>query len=494
MLLPPTAIPRLFFGFAFLAAAATFGNAQTCRVTCPDGTSMTVSCDTKVDPCPLKDLDTPPAIGSSEWQTVFDRFNDVLERSRRIEPTLMERQPAPATYTELLRQSGLLFEESAFLLDTINLRNRWLVDQIGLQDRDLKLLTIQNFEIRKRIAALPAEKSAAQLELARARPRNNAQQIPALAIENAANSLRERANQAAQDCIYWLAVAEPAGVKPLDESLLSKRLTAQKEPLVWSSVVPESAMVITPTVPVRDGFTGAPIRRAQPSGSAFDRLAVAEGLLPQLTDAIEVMRRNEATQARNEVVLSSARAVLPGLLKTLMREQAELNGIRAQMLGQKPANTKELQLNQARALGNLRRAAAETYILEAFRDHVVVPEVRSFLSANRINRALDHASVVRIYAARAKVLPARSSSRLVGLPRLLAIQQQAARVIGDYRTYAGQAALWMGREGNPQVKAFREEVRRTVAVNGVDLLSGSERDSGILAAIVHVLFARDPQR
>jgi hypothetical protein len=491
MLLPPAPIFRAFFAIAIVAFVAAVGSAQTCKVTCPDGNSMTVSCDTKVDPCPLKDLGAPPAIGSPEWRSVFDRFHDVLVRSQVIEPTLMERQPVPTTYSEIVRQAGLLYEESAFLLDTINLRNRWLMDQISEQEGDLKTLTIRNLELRKRIAALPAEKSAAQLELARAKPPTNTRRIPALAIENAANSLRERANRAAQDCIYWLTVAEPPGVKPLDENLIGKRLTARQDPLVWSPVAPDGALVMTPSVRVREPFTGLPIRRTQPLGSALDRLAAAEGLIPQLTDAIEVMRRNESTQARNEAVLASARAGLTGLLTALMREQGELNGIRAQMLGLKSANAKDLQSNQARALGNLRRAAAEAYILEVYRDRVVIPEVRAFLSANRVNRTLDHASVVRIYAARTTVLPTRASGSLVGLPGLLAVQQRTARVIGDYQIYAGEAALRMDRDGAPQVRAIQDEVRRSVSPGTVDLLSGSERDTGILAAIAHVLFAQE---
>lgn len=474
---------------SFIGVASHRASAQTCKVTCPDGTSMKVSCDTKVDPCPLKDLDTPPAIGSPEWRSVFDRFHDVLERLQKIEPTLMEGQPVPATYPDIVGQSGQLYQESAFLLDTINLRNRWLMDQLAAQDRDLKSLTIQDVELRKRIEALPAEKSAAQMELARAKPLMNGRQIPALAIENAANALRERANQAAQDCIYWLTIAEPPGVKPLGENLISNRQTARVELLAWTPVAPEKVMVAAPSLSVRTEFTGAPIRREQPPGSALDRLAAAESLIPQLTDAIAVMRQNETTQARNEAVLASARTSLAGLLTSLMRGQGEVNGIRSQMLGLKNANAKDLQQNQVRALGNLRRAATEAYILEVYRDRVLIPEVRTFLSANRVNRTLDHASVVRIYTARTTVLPARASKPLVGLPRLLALQQRTARVIADYRTFAGEAALRMDRDGAEQVQSIKDEVRRNVAPGGVDLLSGAERDSGVLAAIAHVIFA-----
>lgn len=495
MLLPAQAIFRIFFGTALFALAAAAAHAQTCKVTCPDGTSMKVSCDTKVDPCPLKDLDTPPAIGSQEWRSVFDRFHDVLQRLQKIEPTLMDGQPIPATYPDIVRQSGQLYEESALLLDTIALRNRWLVDQLSAQDGDLKALTIRDVELRKRIEALPAEKSAAQMELARANPVTNGRAIPALAIENAANALRERANQAAQDCIYWLTIAEPPGVKPIGEGLLVNRQTARQESLIWTPVAPEKVIAATPSGPVaaRVPFTGTPVRREQPPGSALDRLAAAESLIPQLTDAITVMRRNEATQARNEAVLESARVGLAGQLNLLMRGQAEVNAIRSQMLGLRSANAKDLQANQARALGNLRRAATEAYILEVYRDRVVIPEVKAFLSANRINRTLDHASVVRIYTARSTVLAARTSKPLVALPRLLAVQQRAARVVSDYRTFAGEAALRMDRDGASQVQSIQDEVRRGVAPGTVDFLSGSERDSGVLAAIAHVLFAQRPK-
>jgi hypothetical protein len=438
----------------------------------------------------MRDFATQPAIGSPEWRAAFDRFHDVLIRLRAYEPTLMQHQPAPVTYADLVRQSGVLFEEAAFLLDTINLRNRWLLEQIRNQDRELQALVSREAELTRRAAALPGEKTAATAEYARARRDADKQRMAALSVQRAARAMRDRAQRAAKDCVYWLAIAEPPGVTPIREGLLGTRIVARQDPLVWSQQRPEGAVLITPSAPSQEEFSGVPVRRAIPAGLATDRVAAAESLIPQLADAIQVLQRNEATFARNATVAGPARSRIAVLLSTVMRSQGELNSLRAATLSLRTTNWNELQMNQVRALGNLRRAAAETYVLETYRDRVVIPEVQRFLNANRVTRTLDHASLVRIYEAHTTLLPPRSGGSYAELTRFIQMQNRTAQVLADYRIYAGAAAGLIAMDGAVQARSIQAEIQRNLGRPRGDLLRGAERETGPLAKIARALLVQ----
>jgi hypothetical protein len=493
MFLPLSVLLRFVAAAMFILAAAGAGFAQTkCQVTCPDGTRMPVKCDTQVDPCPLRDFATPPAFGSPEWRTAFGRFTDVLVRLRVQFPDLLKEQPVPVTYADLLRESGLMFEEAAFRLDSVNLRNRWVSDQLRALDKELQGLTSRDAQLHKRAADLPAQLAAAKADFARARRDAEQKRLPALSVQRAANAMRDRAKRAAQDCIYWLAITQPPGVTPLRENSLANRVTARQDVLVWAPVRPESAVLIAPMAPPVEEFSGVPVRRAQPAGSTADRLAAAEGLIPQLKDAQESLHANEATFTQKSALLAPARTTVALLLGKVMRQQGELNGLHASIAGLKTTDWKDLQKNQIVALGNLRRAAAEAFVVETYRDRVLVPEVRQFLSANRVSGTgtLDHAALVRNYETRTSLLNARKRDSFLELNRYVNVQVRTARILNDYRLYAPDAANAIGGDAIDQARAIRADIMQNLGGRRGDLLRGSERETGPLAKIARALLTQ----
>ncbi|MEO6392265.1 MAG: hypothetical protein ABIP75_10465, partial [Pyrinomonadaceae bacterium] len=386
-----------------LASAGTASAQLKCQVTCPDGTSLPVSCSSKIDPCPLRDLATPPAFGSPEWQAVFGRYDDVLSRLRRYVPTLLKDQKAPAKYDILRLRSSELYLDAAFQLDTLLLRNRWLGAQNLELERELQALRSRAAELRKHKLSLPTEKAVANAQLALARREASSKRAPILNIQAAADAMRLRADRAAQDCIYWLAVATPPELRPLGESALSGRIRAVQDRLSWTEEPPAALVQISRSVPAAQ-FNEVPSRRPSPPGSAYDRIAAAEALLPQFADALDLLQRNEVGFAQRFRSIDPARARVSALMNAVANSQGELNRLRAQIASQTTTKA-DLQTNGSRAVANLRRAAAEAFVLEAYRDRTLIPDVRRFLSANRVNRTLDHAALVRIYTTKASLLP-----------------------------------------------------------------------------------------
>lgn len=478
--------PLLLGVLLTLFAAAENASAQVkCQVTCPDGSLVPVSCASKADPCVLRDLATPPTFGSPEWHAVFGRYDDVLTRLRRYVPTLLKDQKAPAKYDVLHMRSGELYVDAAFQLDTLVLRGRWLNAQNQELERELNALRSREAELRKHKSSLPAEKAAANAQLALARREASSKRAPVLYIQAAADAMRLRAERAAQDCIYWLAVATPPEVRPLDESALQGRIRAAHYRLGWTEEPPAALVQISPALPPAQ-FNERPSRRQLPPGSAYDRLAAAEALLPQFADALDLVQRNEAGYAQRSRAIEPARARIGALMNAVANSQGELNRLRAQIASQTTTKA-DLQANRTLAAANLRRAAAEAFVLETYRDRILIPDVRRFLSANRVNRTLDHAALVRIYTTKTSLLPQPHRGNYLELNRLIGVQQKTARILKDYRLYASEAAAIIATDASFQAQSIRSEINQNLGRNRQNLTGRGARENSALDRIGRLL-------
>jgi hypothetical protein len=489
MFLLSSSFLRLLAAGVFIGAAATAGFAQTCHVTCPDGTSMKVSCDTTVDPCPLRDFAAPPALGTPEWSAAFSRLTDVLTRLRVQQPSLLKDQPVPVTYADLLSQTNAMFDEAAYQLDGLNLRNRWLAEQIVKLDLELRALFSSHDELVIRRTILPGEKTGARAEFARAQRAAEAKRMPVVSLQRAADAMRDRAQRAAQDCIYWLAVAEPPGVAPISERALAARVRSVREPLSWEQPPAGAAMMMSPSAPPKEEFNLVATHRPLPGGSVADRLSVVEGLIPQLADATELRYRNETAFDFKSSAAVNLRSKVATLMAAVARSQAELNSLQVSAASLRATAPKELQADQARALGNLRRSAAEAFVLEAYRDQILIPEVRRFLSANQVSPTLDHASLVRIYQNKATLLPRPNAGSYVELNRLMDVQKRTATILSDYRLFAGEAAMTVRTDGATQARSIRADVMRNLGRGRPNLLHGFEHEGDALAKIARAVLA-----
>lgn len=428
----------------------------------------------------------PPIYVNDPFQVGRVRYEALLARLRAFGPTMVDGKPAPQTLEELSRHADTLFVGAAFRLDNLAYNSDRLVQRTKETESLLQTLYARERELKVRAAALPQALREANENLSRELARAEAQERLVASVETVADRMHARADRAATETLQWLTVASPPGALLVNDKIVSERKTAKREPLS-TPVEPINLQAGRPSGPIALHPERPPGPRATPSGTAEDKLTATEALIPQL----------EAVTAQYKARVSQYKEMAQGLQKATSRIgllEAAVGGdernVKAieDLYSKAQSRTSTATINGYRAGANAARAMAEAYILETFRDDVVIPEVKRFLRANGIMQKMDNSLVVQLYELRKSVLPA--GQQWQALNRLMQTEKRALEVLPDFMTYALATAQSSGAPADTRAADLLREIEAGTEKAGQELIEKAAGDPGPLYSIVQAILRR----
>lgn len=467
-----------------LLCAATAAPAQTppinCRVYCPDGTSHAVLCNTNIDLCSSTAGPGPAPV--SAFQLSAARFEAVLARLDAYRGFKVSPQPSPGTIEELSQQADELFVSTALRLDRLSFNSDGLATQTKGLESYLQTLYADERQLKATAAILPAELRAASellsVELARA----EAQERIITSVEAVADRMHERADRAAEEAMQWLTVASPREVLLVSAGTVSGRKTSARQPMSVPTE-PVYPRPTTPAVPIRPTYPPG-LRRA-PSGTADDKISAIEGLIPQI-DAVSALEAERAKLfLKVKIQVDNVTSRIDALKIPVNRGKSSLSAVEALTYKAKSRQS-EAYWNGLRAGGNAALAIMEAYVLEKFRDEVVIPEVKRFLRANGVMKKIDGSLVVELYRMGKSALP--TGKRWEMLNRLIEVEKRALTVLNDFETYTLAAAASLSSPTDTNGFKLAREIDTLTNDAGRELVERAAGDTGPIYKIIRAIF------
>jgi hypothetical protein len=427
--------------------------------------------------------------GPNLLQLSVARYEALLARLRAYGGVRVDERPAPQTLEELTRQVDALYVGTAFRLDTLNFDGRQRARNAQSNEQSLRALEEREAALKVRAEALPAELRAANEKLNGALARAEAYDRLIASVEKLSERMRERADRAAEETVQWLTVATPPEHLHISAALLAGRKRAPHEELVEDK---GPALIIAgrPPLPAQLNVTRPPGPRAAPQGTADEKLAAVEGLLPQLSEATEQYAEITERYRKGLAALKEATPrveILEAAVGGASNSLSEVERLRQR------AESREMygmMMNGPRAGVNAAGAIAEAYILERFRDHVVRPTVLRFLIRNGVTHGIDRKLIVQLYTLHKTLLPNIAGRQWDSLNRLLDAEKRALEVIGDYQTYALEAAALASDPNDRTAAAFAAEIHEGTQAAGEQIIEKAAGEQGPIYTIVKALLGR----
>lgn len=431
-----------------------------------------------------------PDSGPDLFQLSVARYEAVLARLRaypRIHVNLNE--PSPQTPEELSRQADARFVETAFWLDRLAFDSKELVLDTKEYETYLQGLYARERDLKVRASALPAALRKANEKLVRTLAQAETQERVIASVEAVAERMHERAERAATESVQWLTVASPPGSLLVSAQTVAGRQRAPRETLSVTSE-PIDLNVGRPAVPIALHPKLPPGPRAAPPGTADDKIAAIEMLLPQIAATTAQYEKRASDFLKVKGLVDSAAPRVEALETAVGGGERSLEAVEA--LNRKAqSRIDQASINSYRAGANAAGAIAEAYILESFRDKVVIPEVKRFLRANGIMRKVDRSLVAQLYALGKSVLP-RGGANWKALKQLAQAEKRALAVIDDFKTYAQAAAASSGTPKDTRAEALAEEIRTSTEAAGEEIIEKASGGTGPIYTIVRAIMGRHP--
>jgi hypothetical protein len=431
--------------------------------------------------------DSPPP--PDLFQLSVARYEAVLARLRaypRVSDRVSQR-PASQTREELSRQADDLFVQTAFWFDRLAYDSARLVPQTNEYEAFLQTLYARERDSKVRAATLPAELRVANEKLALALAGAEAQERLVASVEAVADRLHERAERAATECVQWLTVASPREVLLVSAQTLAGRKTAGREPLS----VPVEPFDVNATrplqaIPLNPGRPPGP--RTAPPGTLDDKIAATEALIPQIAAVTEQYEERERNFLKVTTVVDRVTLRVEALEAAVGSGEKSLGSVEA-LTRKADSRIGQAYINGYRAGANAAQAIAEAYILETFRDEVVIPEVKRFLHANGIMQKIDRSLVAQLYALGKSALP-RDGTNWKALKQLVQTEQRALAVIDDFKTYALAAASSSASPTDTRGEALAAEIQAGTEAAGEEIIQKASGGTGPMYTIVRAILGR----
>ena len=432
---------------------------------------------------------TSPPPGPDLFQLSVARYESVRARLRaysHIHVSLND--PLPRTEEELSREADALFVKTAFWFDGLAYDSERLPPRTKEYEAYLQTLYARERDLNARAIALPAELREANEKLGRSLAEAEARERVIDSVEAVTDRMHARAERAATESVQWLTVASPREVLLVSAETVAGRKTAEREPMsVPIEPINLNAQRSDRAIALNPGRPPGP--RPAPPGTADDKIAATEALLPRITavTAEYELRMNHFLKVNGLVDNTTPRvealeaAVGPG--------EKSLGAVEA-LTRKAESRASETVWNGYRAGANAARAIAEAYILETFRDKVVIPEVKRFLRANGIMQKIDRNLVVQFYTQHKSFLPASAGEHWEALSRLISVEKRALVVLDDFETYMLAAVNSCASPTDTRGDALAAEIRAGTEEAGEEIIQKAAGGAGPIQTIVRAIMGR----
>jgi hypothetical protein len=429
-----------------------------------------------------------PDSGPDLFQLSVARYEATLVRLRaypRIHVNF--NAPSPRTPEELSRQADARFVESAFWLDRLAFDSKELVKDMKAQDTYLQGLYAQERDLKERVGALPAALREANKNLVRALAMAEARERAVASVEAVADRMHTRAERAATESVQWLTVASPPGSLLVSAQTVADRQRAAREPLSVP-IEPIDLNAGRSAVPVALHPKLLPGPRTAPPGTADDKIAAIETLLPQIATITAQYEERASNFLKVKRLVDNVTPRVEALEAAVGGGERSLGAVEA-LHRKAQSRIDQASINSYRAGANAAGAIAEAYILETFRDKVIIPEVKRFLRANGITRKIDRSQVAQLYVLGKSVLP-RGGTNWKALNQLVQAEKRALAVIDDFKIYAQAAAAASALPTDKRGLALAEEIRAGTEASGEEIIVKASGGTGPTYTIARAIMGR----
>jgi hypothetical protein len=431
---------------------------------------------------------TPLLPGHDPLELSVARYAAVLARLRAY-PSVSFNLPEPSTTgtaEELSQDAGALFVTVAFQLDRLVMDSNRLARRTQENESFLQTLYARERDLQARGEALPAVLREANANLALEQATAEAKERLVNSVEAVADRMHARADVAATESMQWLTVASPPGVPLVTEKMVANRNRSKRYPLSVAIEVAyprASPRVIVPHAEF------PPAHRPAPIGTADDKIAATEALIPQIAEVSAQYEERGSRYDKLERVLESVTPRVKVLETAVGGGEESLQAVERLMSHAESRNSMAY-FNRITAGGNAALAIGEAYIMETFRDKVVKPEVLRFLRANGIMQKIDSNLVVQLYAQRKSLLPPLAPKQWAALGRLVEVEKRAIQLMHDIETYLYAAIESISSPNDRNAAPLLEEVRAGTGTAGRELIEKAADDPGLGYKIAHAMFGR----
>lgn len=422
-------------------------------------------------------------------QSSLARYAAVLTRLQAYPRIRLESyEPSTAgTPEELSQQADSLFFSTAYQLDGLALHSKSLARRTKENESLLETLYARERDLKARGEALPAALLKANADLGRALAQAEAEERLVSSIEAVADRMQARADAAATESMQWLTVASPPGVPLVTAKMVAGRTRPKREPL--ELVRPEMSAVPASIMPISLNPESGPMFRQTPAGTPDEKIAATEALIPQIAAV-------SAEYEERAMLYGKLAAVLKKVTPRVKALQTEVDGGERgvgaveTLTSRAGSRTGTAFTNRYIAGANAAQAIGEAYILEAFRDNVVKPEVIAFLRANGIKQKIDNNLVMRLYTERKSLLPPVAPEQWAALGRLVDVEKRTIRLLGDLETYLYAAIESISDPNDRNGAVLVEEMRAGTNTAVREIIEKAAGDPGPLYKIAHAMFGR----
>ena len=378
----------------------------------------------------------PPIVVYDPLPDTRARFQAVLGRVLGAVPDLPVSGLDIGSMEGLADAAGRTFVAARYRYDTLVVYNAAARDDVGNGAAALAALTAREQALQAELAVPAPGLEGPLAELRTEQGYVAIWDARTEAIADLTAQFNTRSDAAAESIVHWFTVAVPPDARLLPPEILGHRRKAEVIP---PSPGPIAVRPIVVPLPARLRPLRLPLPGPAPAGGADGAIAAIAALVPELEGAVANDRHYRGERAR-----------LDGLVAGAQRRVEAAEALRRAAVA--PLAAVNWQIAQARdswgsaggnafhtGAPNLLAAAVETQIIEAFRDDVVVPEIKSFLEDNGYFAPLDDSLVGQMYRDGRFVFEA-TAERYEALARLVDVARQARQVVEDFETYA-QAAI-----------------------------------------------------
>jgi len=429
-----------------------------------------------------------PPQGYDPLQVSIARYASVVARLRaypRVSFNLPE-PPTTGTAEELSQQAGALFVTVAYQLDHLVLDSNSLARRTKENESFLQTLYARERDLQARGEALPGALREANANLALELARAEAAERLVNSVEAVADRMYARADVAATESMQWLTVASPLGVPLVTEKMVAGRNRSKRYPL---SVAIEAADLRASPRAIDARSESWPRERPAPIGTADDRIAATEALIPKIAALSAQYEERAHRYEKLEAVLKSVTPRVK-LLETAVGGSEESLRAVERLASHARSRDATASFNRISAGANAAQAIGEAYIMETFRDKVVKPEVIRFLRANGVMQKIDSSLVAQLYAQRKSFLPPLAPEQRAALGRLIDVEKRAIRLMDDIETYLYAAIESISSPNDRNGAALAEEIGAGMNTAGREIIEKAAEDPGPLYKIAHAMFGR----
>jgi hypothetical protein len=377
----------------------------------------------------------PPVVVYDPLPDTQARFQAVLGRVLRAVPDLPVSGLDIGSMEGIADAAGRTFVAARYRYDTLVVHNAAARGDVDRGAGALAALTAREQALQAEVAVPAPGLEGPLAELRTEQGYVAAWDARTEAVADLTAQFNTRSDAAAESIVHWFTVAVPPDARLLPPAILGHRRKAEVIP---PSPGPIAVRPIVVPLPARLRPLLLPLPGPAPAGGADGAIAAIAALVPELEGAVANDRHYRRERARLDGLVAGAQRRVEAAEAVKRAAAAPLEAVNGQI-----AVARDRWVSAAgdgwRTGANLLDAAVETQILEAFRDDVVVPEIKSFLEDNGYFDPLDDSLVGQMYRDGRFVFEA-TAERYESLARLVDVARQARQVVEDFETYA-QAAI-----------------------------------------------------